>query len=154
MRLALYQPDIPQNLGAAIRLAACFDVALDVIEPCGFPLTDRALKRAALDYGALARVSRHASFAAFLAHGARAAGRLILIETDGIARLDHFVFAPGDTLLLGRESAGAPGAVYEAAAASVRIPIAPGARSLNVAAAGAVALAEALRQTGALERFP
>ena len=153
MRLALYQPDIPQNLGAAIRLAACFATPLDVIDPCGFPLTDKALKRAALDYGRLAAIDRHASFADFLAHDARCEGRLILVETDGAERLDRFVFGAGDTILLGRESAGSPAELYAAASASVRIPMAADARSLNVAVAGAVALAEAMRQTGGLERF-
>jgi tRNA (cytidine/uridine-2'-O-)-methyltransferase len=147
VRLALYQPDIPQNLGAAIRLAACFGVGLDVIEPCGFALTDRALKRAALDYGRLAELVRHASFGDFL--GARA-GRLVLIETDGATPLHKFAFLPDDCLILGRESAGASDELRAAAGAGVRIPMAPGARSLNVAAAGAIALAEALRQTGAL----
>lgn len=148
MRLALYQPDIPQNLGAAIRVAACFAAGLDVIEPCGFPLTDKSLKRAALDYGRLAQIARHDSFAAFLTHPDRQAGRLVLVETDGAVRVDQFAFAAGDTLILGRESAGSPVELYQAAAAAVRIPMAAGARSLNVAIAGAVALAEAMRQTG------
>lgn len=151
MRLALYQPDIPQNLGAAIRVCACLGAVLDVIEPCGFPLTDKGLKRAALDYGALAHVERHASFRAFLAHPARAEGRLVLIETDGAARLDRFSFARDDTLILGRESAGAPLEVHQAAHARVRIAMAAGARSLNVVTAGALALYEAMRQTGAID---
>ena len=151
MRLALYQPDIPQNLGAAIRLAACFDRPLDVIEPCGFPLTDRALKRTALDYGAHAHLERHAGLAAFVA--ARASSRLILLETDGATSLYEFAFSPADTLILGRESAGSPPELYAAAAASVRIPMAVGQRSLNVIVAGAVALAEAMRQTGGFEGF-
>jgi len=148
VRLALYQPDIPQNLGAAIRLAACLDTPLDIIEPCGFPLTDRALKRAALDYGPHARIARHDGLAAF-----RTAlpGRLVLIETEG-APLYDFAFAPTDTLVLGRESAGSP-AELTAAAAIVRIPMAPGLRSLNVVTAAAVALSEAMRQTGAFERL-
>ncbi len=153
MRLALYQPDIPQNLGAAIRLAACLGVALDVIEPCGFPLTDASMKRAALDYGDKARISRHASFAAFRAAAEREAGRLVLIETDGAVSFQSFAFSTGDTLLLGRESAGSPGEVYAAAEASVRIPMVRGLRSLNVVTAGAVVLTEAMRQTGAWEKF-
>jgi tRNA (cytidine/uridine-2'-O-)-methyltransferase len=148
VRLALYQPDIPQNLGAAIRLAACLGAGLDVIEPCGFPLTDRALKRAALDYGELASVDRHAHFAAFLADPARRAGRLVLVETDGAAALHGFAFSAGDTLILGQESTGSPAELYSAAQASVRIPMKPGARSLNVIMAGGIALAEAMRQTG------
>jgi tRNA (cytidine/uridine-2'-O-)-methyltransferase len=120
----LYQPDIPQNLGAAIRLAACFAAPLDVIEPCGFALTDRALKRAALDYGRLAEVVRHASFADFLT--ARP-GRLVLIETDADTPLHEFAFLPGDCLILGRESAGSPAELRAAAAGvGVRIPMAAG----------------------------
>ena len=154
MRLALYQPDMPQNLGAAIRVAACFDVALDIVEPCGFALTDKALRRVAMDYAGLVRVHRHASFAAFLSDPARAQGRLILMETDGKVRLHDMAFASADTLLLGRESAGSPAEVYAAAALVARIPLAAGARSLNVAVAGAVALAEGLRQTGGFRGFP
>ena len=153
MRLALYQPDIPQNLGAAIRLAACLKLGLDVIEPCGFALTDKALKRAAMDYGDLAQVVRHASLAAFLAAPERENGRLVLVETDGAVRFQNFSFSTGDTLILGRESAGSPGELYAAAQASVRIPMQRGARSLNVAMAGAVVLTEALRQTGAWEKL-
>lgn len=153
MRLALYQPDIPQNLGAALRLCACLGVGLDVIEPCGFPLTDAAMKRAALDYGDKARVARHASFAAFRAAPEREGGRLVLVETDGAMSFQDFAFSTGDTLILGRESAGSPGELYEAAGASVRIPMLPGLRSLNVVMAGAVVLTEAMRQTGAWETF-
>lgn len=153
MRLALYQPDIPQNLGAALRLCACLGVALDVIEPCGFPLTDSAMKRAALDYGDKAKVSRHASFAAFRAAPERADGRLVLIETDGALNFQDFSFSTGDTLVLGRESAGSPGELYEAAQASLRIPMMRGLRSLNVISAGTVVLTEALRQTGAWEKL-
>jgi tRNA (cytidine/uridine-2'-O-)-methyltransferase len=153
VRLALYQPDIPQNLGAAIRLAACLGAPLDVIEPCGFPLTDRALKRAALDYGDAAEWRRHASLAKFMAAPERAAGRLVLVETDGALPFQDFAFSTGDTLVLGRESAGSPGELYEAAQASIRIPMARGLRSLNVISAAAVALTEAMRQTGAWEKL-
>ncbi len=145
---------MPQNLGAAMRVAACLSTPLDIIEPCGFALTDKALRRAAMDYGDRCAVARHDGFAQFLAAPARAAGRLVLVETDGSSRLHDFRFAAGDTLLLGRESAGSPPEVYVAAAAVVRIPLAAGLRSLNVAVAGAVALAEALRQTGGFEDFP
>src|SRR5262245_13699831 len=137
MRLALFQPDIPQNLGAAIRLAACFGVCLDVIEPCGFPLTDKVLKRAALDYEGHAEIARHLSLAAFQTHPARGEGRLVLVETEGALRLHDFAFAPGDTLILGRESAGSPPELFAAAQNVVRIPMAAGLRSLNVAMAGA-----------------
>ena len=153
MRLALYQPDIPQNLGAALRLCACLGVTLDVIEPCGFPLTDTAMKRAALDYGDKAQVARHDSFASFRAAPERANGRLVLIETDGALNFQDFAFSTGDTLILGRESAGSPGELYEAAQASVRIPMVRGLRSLNVISAGTVVLTEALRQTGAWEKL-
>ena len=153
MRLALYQPDIPQNLGAAIRLAACLGLALDVIEPCGFPLTDKAAKRAALDYGARARIVRHDSLAAFQTMPERKDGRLVLIETDGAVRFQDFAFSTGDTLILGRESAGTSGELYAAAQASVRIPMARGLRSLNVVTAATVVLTEAMRQTGAWEKL-
>lgn len=153
MRLALYQPDIPQNLGAALRLAACLDIDLDVIEPCGFPLTDRALKRAALDYGEAARVTRHDGLAAFRRAAAETNARLILVETDGAASFQDFAFSSGDILVLGRESAGSPGELYAAAAASVRVPMRQGLRSLNVVMAAAVVLTEAMRQTGAWEKF-
>jgi tRNA (cytidine/uridine-2'-O-)-methyltransferase len=153
VRLALYQPDIPQNLGAALRLCACLGVALDVIEPCGFPLTDAAMKRAALDYGDKARVARHPSFSAFRAAPERNNGRLVLVETDGAISFQDFSFSTGDTLILGRESAGSPGELYEAAQASVHIPMVRGLRSLNVITAGTVVLTEAMRQTGAWEKF-
>ena len=147
MRLALYQPDIPQNAGALLRLAACLAVEVDLIGPLGFLVDDRRLRRAALDYVAWKRVRRHASWAAFLAD--RDPGfRLILLTTSGDVPFHRFDFAAGDTLLLGRESAGVPDCVHRAAFARLVIPLAPGARSLNVALAGAIALAEALRQTG------
>lgn len=147
MRLALFQPDIPQNLGGAIRLCGCMSATLEIIEPCGFPLSERLVRRAALDYAALARVIRHDSWDRFLAADARREGRLVLFTTRAAGRFTDFAFAPGDTLLFGRESAGAPEAVHAAAEASLVIPLAPGARSLNVVAAAAMALGEALRQT-------
>jgi tRNA (cytidine/uridine-2'-O-)-methyltransferase len=149
----MYQPDIPQNLGAAIRLSACLGVPLDVIEPCGFPLTDASMKRAALDYGDKARVTRHASFETFRLAPARRAGRLVLVETDAVSGFQNFDFSTGDTLLFGRESAGSPGELYAAAQASIRIPMVRGMRSLNVVTAAAVVLTEALRQTGAWEKL-
>jgi tRNA (cytidine/uridine-2'-O-)-methyltransferase len=147
MRLALFQPDIPQNLGGAIRLCACLAVSLEIIEPCGFPLSDRLVRRAALDYAALAQVARRDSWDQFLAADVRREGRLILFTTRASARYADFAFAPGDTLLFGRESAGVPDAAHAAADARLLIPLAPGARSLNVVAAAAMALGEALRQT-------
>jgi tRNA (cytidine/uridine-2'-O-)-methyltransferase len=147
VRLALYEPDIPQNTGTLLRLAVCFGVGVDLIEPMGFLFDDRRLKRAALDYAALAAVRRHASWTAFL--GAREVdSRLVLMTTSGAVPLDRFAFGPGDTILLGRESAGVPAAVHDAADARVVIPLRSEARSLNVALAGAIALYEALRQTG------
>ena len=148
MRLALFQPDIPQNLGGAIRLCACLEVALEIIEPCAFPLSDKAIRRAALDYGAAAQVKRHDSWADF--QGARA-GRLVLFTTKGAEPLPDFRFRPDDILLMGRESAGVPEAVHATADARVFIPIRPETRSLNVITAAAIGLAEALRQT---EGFP
>ena len=147
MRLALFEPDIPQNTGALLRLAACLGVAVDLIEPCGFLLDDRRLRRAVLDYAADLVVCRHVSWAAFLARRAPQS-RLILMTTTGSIPLQRFIFTAGDTILLGRESAGVPEDVHRAAAARVVIPLRPGARSLNVALAGAIALAEGLRQTG------
>jgi tRNA (cytidine/uridine-2'-O-)-methyltransferase len=147
VRLALFEPDIPQNTGALLRLAACFGVAVDLIEPCGFLLDDRRLKRAVLDYTADLVLCRHVSWPAFLARRA-SQSRLILLTTTGTIPLHRFRFAANDTILLGRESAGVPDDVHRAAAARVVIPLRPGARSLNVALAGAIALAEGLRQTG------
>jgi tRNA (cytidine/uridine-2'-O-)-methyltransferase len=147
MRLALFQPDIPQNVGAAIRVAACFAAGLDIIEPCGFPLDSRAVRRVAMDYGALAPPRPHQSWKTFLKDGAGGA-RLVLLTTKADRPVWDFQFRRDDVLLLGRESAGAPPEVHAAAAMRLRIPLAPQARSLNVAAAAAVALAEARRQLG------
>ena len=149
LRLALYEPDIPQNTGALLRLAACFGVAVDLIEPFGFVFDHRRLKRAAHHYAALVHVTRHASWAAFIASHPLDS-RLVLMTTSGDAALDRFAFTPGDTILLGRESAGVPPQVHDAADARVVIRLRARARSLNVAQAGAIALYEALRQTGQL----
>lgn len=148
MRLGLFQPDIPQNLGAAIRLCACLDVPLDVIEPCGFPLDDRSVRRAAMDYAARAEVVRHRGWSDFLS-GKR--GRLVLFTTRGATPFHDFAFRADDVLLFGRESAGAPDEVHAAADARVFIPLAAGARSLNVVTAATLALGEALRQ---IKAFP
>jgi tRNA (cytidine/uridine-2'-O-)-methyltransferase len=146
MRLALYQPDIPQNVGAAIRAAACFGAGLDVIEPCGFPLNAREVRRVAMDYGEAAAPSAHAGWEAFLQTLNDA--RLILLTTSAEATIWEFDFNADDILLMGRESAGAPQEIHNAADARLKIPLAPGARSLNVHVAAAVALAEARRQLG------
>lgn len=151
MRLALFEPDIPQNLGAFIRLSAGLGVPLDVIEPCGFPVADKRIRRAAMDYFHLATLVRHASWAAFCRD--RPAGRLVLLTTAGAERLPGVVFRPDDVLLMGRESAGVPPEVHAAADLRVRIPLQPGARSLNVALAAAMVLSEALRQTSGFEKL-
>lgn len=145
MRLALFQPDIPQNLGGAIRLAACLGVPLDVIRPAAFPLGGDDVRRAAMDYTDLAEIMLHAGWADFLA--AVAPARLVLFSTKGEADLHEFAFRAGDILLMGRESAGVPEEVHEAADARVRIDLVQGARSLNVVTAAAMGLGEALRQT-------
>jgi len=148
MRLALFQPDIPQNLGAAIRLGACLGAPVDVIEPCGFPVSDRALQRAALDYAEIADITRHPSWSSFRTESARKNSRLVLLTTKGATPLAEFRFEADDILLLGRESAGVPEEVHAAADARLVIPLVRGARSLNVVTAAAIALGEALRQTG------
>jgi tRNA (cytidine/uridine-2'-O-)-methyltransferase len=146
MRLALFQPDIPQNLGAAIRLCACLGPILEVIEPCAFPLSEKSLKRAALDYSEKAELELHASWPAFLEAPARREGRLVLFTTRAEHSYLDFAFRPGDTLMFGRESAGVPDEVHEAAQGRLLIPMRPGLRSLNVGMAAAMALGEALRQ--------
>ncbi|MFC0284725.1 tRNA (cytidine(34)-2'-O)-methyltransferase [Camelimonas abortus] len=152
MRLALFQPDIPQNTGAILRLGACLGVACDIIEPAGFPVTDRHFRRSGMDYLDHVEITRHPSWRAFMeAHAARG-GRLVLATTRGATPLPEFTFQAGDTILLGRESAGAPGYVHAAADARVYAPLAPGMRSLNVAMTAAIFVAEALRQTNAWPR--
>jgi tRNA (cytidine/uridine-2'-O-)-methyltransferase len=145
MRLALYQPDIPQNTGTILRLAACWGVPVDVIGPTGFDMRDKALRRAGLDYLSAAELHRHVSFAAF--REMRGDGRLVLLTTRGDRRHCDYRFTATDTLLLGRESAGVPDEVHALADARLAIPMRPGLRSLNVALAAAIALGEALRQT-------
>jgi tRNA (cytidine/uridine-2'-O-)-methyltransferase len=146
VRLALYEPDIPQNTGAILRLAACLGVPVDVIFPCGFVWDDRRLRRAGMDYLAGVDLTRHDSWQAFLAAPKRA-GRLVLLTTRAAVGHVDFMFKPDDTLILGRESEGAPERVHRAADAQVRVPMRAGVRSLNVAVAAAIVLGEALRQT-------
>lgn len=146
MRLALYQPDIPQNTGTLLRTAACLEVGIDIIAPAGFDMSDRALRRAGLDYLATADMTRHASFAAFEAWRHGAGRRLVLASTRAGPRYTDFSFRSDDVVLLGRESAGVPHDVADAADAAIRIPMRQGARSLNVAIAGGMILGEALRQ--------
>lgn len=144
MRLALFEPDIPQNAGVLMRLGACLGVGIDIIEPCGFLLSDAKLRRAGMDYMHRANIVRHASWTAFRE---RHQGRLILLTTKAVFAYTDFAFAPDDIILLGRESAGVPDHVHDTADARLRIPLLPGLRSLNVAQAAAMALGEALRQT-------
>ncbi len=153
MRLALFEPDIPQNTGAILRLAACLRVGVDIIEPLGFILSDRRLKRAGLDYLDAVELTRHRSWQAFEA-GRQRSGRkrrLVLLTTRARLAYTDFAFRADDVLLIGRESAGVPQEVHDAADARVRVPMASGLRSLNVALAAAMVLGEALRQT---EGFP
>jgi tRNA (cytidine/uridine-2'-O-)-methyltransferase len=149
--LALFQPDIPQNAGTIARLCACLGVAVDIIEPAGFDVSDRNFKRAGMDYIERAAIRRHDSFAAFEVWRAEAGRRLVLVETDGTTPYPDFPFRPDDILLLGRESAGVTPEVYKAADASVVIPQTSSLRSINVATAAAMVLGEALRQT---DTFP
>ena len=139
MRLALHEPDIAGNVGTLIRTATCFGVAVDLIEPMGFPYSDRALARSAMDYAAMAEVVRHADWDAFRA---ATRGRIVLATTLGAIPL------PDDVILLGSEGAGVPEAVHDAADIRVRVPMREGVRSLNVAITGGILLAEARRQTG------
>ncbi|HVV27701.1 MAG TPA: tRNA (cytidine(34)-2'-O)-methyltransferase [Rhizomicrobium sp.] len=145
MRLALYEPDIPQNAGSLMRLGACLGVGIDLIEPCGFSLSDRAFRRAGLDYLKSADIRRHVSWPRFQQD--RGPGRLVLLTTRGALAYTGFAFQAGDTLMVGRESAGVPEDVHAAADARLAIPLLPGMRSLNVAQAAAMVLGEALRQT-------
>lgn len=151
LRLALYQPDIPQNAGTLLRLSACLGVAVDIVEPCGFVLDERKVRRAGMDYIGHARYLRHSSWERFAATLAAEGRRLILLTTRGEHRHDRFPFAPGDTIMVGRESAGVPPEVAEAAFARIRIPMMAGPRSLNVALAAAIVTGEALRR---LDGFP
>ncbi len=148
MRLALFQPDIAPNVGAAIRLTACLGIGLDIIEPCGFPISDKALRRSAMDYAARCELVRHNDFAAFVAAIKATNSRIIAIETDGAVPFTDFTFKDSDVLMLGRETLGTPAEVMALCDAVVVIPMAPGNRSLNVTISGAIVLTEALRQTG------
>ena len=149
MQLALYEPDIPQNTGTILRLCACLGVTAHLIEPAGFPISDRHFRRSGMDYLDAVKIERHASFAAFDEWRRREGMRLVLFSTRAATPyLDH-AFAPADILMFGRESAGVPDHVQAAADARLLIPMQPGLRSINVAMAAAMALGEALRQTGA-----
>lgn len=147
MILALYCPDIAQNTGTCLRTGACLGVPVHIIEPAGFPVSAPAFRRAGMDYLDAVEWQRHASFAAFERWRREEGRRLVLFTTKGATPLPAFTFQPGDVLLFGRESAGAPEEVHAAAYARVKIPLRPGMRSLNVAVSAAMALGEALRQT-------
>jgi tRNA (cytidine/uridine-2'-O-)-methyltransferase len=149
MRLALYEPDIPQNTGTILRLSACLGVAVDIVEPCGFVFDDRRLRRAGMDYLDAVDLTRHSSWNAYRVWraGSDRAGRLILLTTKGDTVYADFSYAPSDTLMFGRESGGVPPEVHEAVDARLFIPMKPGMRSLNIAVAAAMVLGEALRQT-------
>jgi tRNA (cytidine/uridine-2'-O-)-methyltransferase len=150
MRLALYQPDIPQNTGTLLRLGACLNLPLDIIEPCGFLFNEKAMRRAGMDYLEFADYRRHDSWEDFLAyrqaHSAEY-GRLVLLTTHGTQSFTDFKFLPNDIILMGRESAGVPENVHQFVDARLLIPMNPEARSINMAVSAAMAITEALRQT-------
>ncbi|WP_192256268.1 tRNA (cytidine(34)-2'-O)-methyltransferase [Mesorhizobium silamurunense] len=148
LRIALYQPDIAGNTGTILRFAACLDLSVDIIEPAGFPLSDRALKRAGMDYLEMAALARHADWHAFEEWRRANARRLVLLTTKAATAYTEFAFAAGDILLFGRESAGVPEEIHEAADARLTIAMRQGARSINVALSVAMVAGEALRQLG------
>ena len=147
LRIALYQPDIPGNAGTILRLAACLGLGVDIIEPAGFDLSDRNLKRAGMDYIAAVALTRHVNWERFEAWRRSESRRLVLASTSAATRYTNFRFDAGDILLFGRESAGVPDHVHEAAEARIVIPMVEGQRSLNVAMSVAMIAGEALRQT-------
>jgi tRNA (cytidine/uridine-2'-O-)-methyltransferase len=147
MRVALYQPEIPGNVGAVLRLSACFDVGVDLIEPCGFPFSDKRLRRAGMDYIDHVEMARHSDWEQFQL---ATKPRIILLSSKASVRLHDFQFQPDDVLLMGQESSGVPDHVRDYCQAGVRIPLSPHVRSLNVSVAAGIALSEALRQTGGL----
>jgi len=151
IRIALYQPDIPQNTGTLLRLGACLDISLDIIGPAGFTLSDKALRRAGMDYLDQANMSLHVSWDAFRRSSAAGAGRIVLLTTRSDLPYTDFRFQKDDILLLGRESAGVPDSVHDSAAARIVIPMRAGARSLNMALAAAMVAGEALRQLAGLD---
>jgi len=151
MRLVLYQPDIPQNTGTILRMSACLGLGADIVEPCGFVLTDARLKRAGMDYLDNVDLRRHTSWAAF---EAQRRDRLVLLTAHAPTAYTEVAFAPDDRLLLGRESEGVPDHVHAAADVRARIPLMPGQRALNIAVAAAMVTGEALRQAGAFPAAP
>jgi tRNA (cytidine/uridine-2'-O-)-methyltransferase len=152
MHIALYQPDIPQNTGTILRLCACFGIEAHIIEPAGFPSSDRAFRRAGMDYLDAVTIVRHASWHEFQAWRHTRRLRLVLFTTGATLPYLDYRFATVDVLLFGRESAGAPQEVHQSADVRLVIPMRPGMRSLNVAVAAAMAAGEALRQTGGMRQ--
>ncbi len=150
MQVALYEPDIPQNTGTVLRLCACLGIPAHIIEPAGFPTTDRAFRRAGMDYLDAVTIVRHASWREFDEWRRRERHRLVLFTTAASLSYLDYGFATDDILLFGRESAGVPPEVHAAADARLVIPLRPGLRSLNIAVAAAMAAGEALRQTGGM----
>ncbi|MER8576977.1 tRNA (cytidine(34)-2'-O)-methyltransferase [Mesorhizobium sp. M1409] len=148
LRIALYQPDIAGNTGTILRFAACLGLGVDIIEPAGFPLSDKALKRAGMDYLEMAALTRHVDWDAFEDWRKARAHRLVLLSTKATSPYTSFAFADGDILLFGRESAGVPDPVHQAADARLTIPMQGAARSLNVALSVAMVAGEAIRQLG------
>lgn len=148
LRLALYQPDIPQNTGTMLRMAACLGLAVEIVEPAGFDVSDRHLRRSGLDYLDHVPITRHRSWEAFEAWRREAGVRLVLATTAGALPYTAFAFRDGDCVMMGRESSGVPDSVHAAANARIFVPMRPGMRSLNVAVSAAMILGEALRQTG------
>lgn len=156
MRLALYQPDIPQNTGTLLRLGACLDLAIDIIEPCGFLFNEKAMRRAGMDYLDFANYRRHNSWNDFLAYREKYPeeyGRIVLLTTQGKTSFIDFTFEPNDIILMGRESAGVPENVHNLADAQLLIPMNPEARSINMAISAAMAVTEGLRQTNGFPRI-
>ena len=150
MKIVLYQPDIAQNLGAAMRLSACLGVSLEIIEPCGFPLTSKALRRTAMDYSVPDTLIRHKNWGEFEVSESQSGHRIVLLSTKAAQPITDFKFKATDTLLFGRESAGVPEIVHERSDARMYIPLANGMRSFNLVSSASIAVFEALRQSGGL----
>lgn len=156
MRLALYQPDIPQNTGTLLRLGACLDLQIDIIEPCGFLFNEKSMRRAGMDYLEFSKYRRHNSWNDFLEYRAQHPeeyGRIVLLTTHGATSFIDFEFKENDIILMGRESAGVPDSVHNLADARLLIPMNPNARSINMAVSAAMAITEGLRQTNGFPKI-
>lgn len=152
MRIALFRPDIAGNVGTILRMAACFGIPCDIIHPCGFPFSQRGLKRAGMDYLDQAEMAQHDDWAAFESFATGISSRIVLLSSKASVALPDAVFHPNDIILMGSESAGVPADIHTRADMRVHIPMRTGFRSLNVAVAAGIALSEALRQTGQYPR--